>query len=163
MPEPVSPSLRRVMDGFASGSELWKISSSAQVNDNAFESSRELINETLDIKTIVVLFDNLYNKSHPIHLRGYRFWILAAGADKICEQDIDAVSLENPLRRDTASLNPYSWLLIRFIVYNPGLWTLNSANLWHIEAGLSMQFLTRAKALSKVEVPAKSNELCESL
>ena len=161
-PDLVTPSLHRTMEGFASGNKTYIPKSLFGVNKDAFDASHELVYQTTGIKTIDVLFDNHDEGSHPLHLHGHKFWVLAQGGGYVDENILENAKLENPLRRDTASLNPFSWMLIRFVADNPGMWALKSANLWHMEAGLSMQFLTRSDELSKMHLPNDHVDLCET-
>ena len=162
-PDLTSPALHRTMEGFASGNKSFVPQSLFGINKDAFDASHELIYQTSGIKTIDVLFDNHDEGSHPLHLHGHKFWVLAQGGGYVDENVIEDAKLQNPLRRDTASLNPFSWMLIRFVADNPGMWALKSANLWHMEAGLSMQFLTRTDELSKMHLPNDHVELCAAV
>ena len=162
-PDPTAPTLHRVIDGFVSGNSSFSPESSTSVNKDAFDASHELVYQTSGIKIIDVLFDNYDERSHPLHLHGHRFWILAQGGGYVDENILKTVDLKNALYRDTASLNPFSWMLIRFVADNPGIWALNSANLWDLEAGLSMQFLTRTDELLKMQLPGIHTDLCASI
>ena len=159
-PDPSAPTLHRLMDGIASGNSSFSPRSSAGINEDAFDASRELVYQTSGVRTIDVLLDNHDERSHPLHLHGHKFWILAQGGGYVDENMLETVDLKNPLYRDTASLNPFSWMLIRFVADNPGVWALSSANLWDVEAGLSMQFLTRADELAKTHLPEHHMDLC---
>jgi FtsP/CotA-like multicopper oxidase with cupredoxin domain len=66
------------------------------------------------------------------------------------------------LRRDTLTIKPYAWSLIRFVADNPGLWALHCHIAWHMEAGLLMQFMSRADVLGRTAVPADVRGLCEA-
>lgn len=162
-PELTNPALHRAMEGFASGNKSFIPKSMSRINKDAFDASNELVYQTSGVKVIDVLFDNHDEDSHPLHLHGHKFWVLAQGGGYVDENIIENAKLKNPLRRDTASLNPFSWMLIRFVADNPGMWALKSANLWHMEAGLSMQFLTRSDELSMKHLPQDHIDLCAAL
>lgn len=69
-------------------------------------------------------------------------------------------SVANSLRRDTLTIKPYAWALIRFVADNPGLWALHCHIAWHMEAGLLMQFMSRANVLKAMDVPQEIKDLC---
>jgi FtsP/CotA-like multicopper oxidase with cupredoxin domain len=107
----------------------------AFVNDAAFDISKELVVQVLGIQTIDILVSNFDDGNHPLHLHGYKYWVLAqgqgyppltrVGADINLETLAPlykALNLTNPLRRDTASVEAFGWILFRFVADNPGAW-----------------------------------------
>lgn len=175
-PNSKSPSLQRVVDGLASANETFKAAkegSTAFVNDAAFDKSRELVIQTSGIQTIDLLVSNFDDGNHPLHLHGYKYFVLAQGHGYPPMTDLqaginrpnltplyDSLDLSNPLRRDTASVEAYGWILIRLVADNPGAWALHCHISWHSEAGLLMQLVTRTDELAKLEIPAPNLELC---
>lgn len=94
-------------------------------------------------------------------------WILQTGSgpfdwknyySEIMPSKLAAV--ENSLRRDTLTIKPYAWSLIRFVADNPGLWALHCHIAWHMEAGLLMQFMSRADVLKTMSIPDDVRALC---
>jgi len=69
-------------------------------------------------------------------------------------------STANALRRDTLTVRSYDWALIRFVADNPGLWALHCHMAWHMEAGLLMQFMSRADVMRTMDVPSEVKGLC---
>ena len=59
---------------------------------------------------------------HPWHLHGHSFWIVGQGQGNYNETLIADYNLKNPLLRDTFVLQPLSWIVVRFIADNPGVW-----------------------------------------
>lgn len=175
-PDAKSPSLHRAVDGLSTLNETFQQSamvSRAFVNDQAYDISRELVIQTTGIQTIDILVSNFDDGSHPMHLHGYKYFVLAQGhgyppltsvAGGINRQNLaplyDQLDLSNPLRRDTATLEAFGWILIRLVADNPGLWTFHCHLAWHSEAGLAMQFLTRSDELAKVRIPQANLDLC---
>ncbi len=72
----------------------------------------------------------------------------------------DSPGNANALVRDTFTLIPYSWTLVRFVADNPGLWAFHCHIAWHMEAGLLMQFMSRAPVLGTSTVPQDVKDLC---
>lgn len=60
-----------------------------------------------------------------MHLHGYKFFLLARGKGFFDPSTYDTLDLTNPLRRDTAVLDAYGWMLIRFVTNNPGFWAFH--------------------------------------
>jgi FtsP/CotA-like multicopper oxidase with cupredoxin domain len=63
--------------------------------------------------------------SHPIHLHGHDFYVLAQEGDATYSSTTTTLQLTNPPRRDTAVLPASGFLVIGFITDNPGVWPLH--------------------------------------
>jgi len=93
---------------------------------------------TIDYGKIVrMIFNNRDPGEHPMHLHGYKFWVLQeaapdAGDYNAANADLNLV---NPLYRDVATVNPNSFLVIQFVADNPGLWMLHCHIDWHMNIG----------------------------
>lgn len=177
-----SPTLSRAVDGLQTGNASYSPSArqtekgsagTTFVNDVAFESGRELVIQSSAIQTIDVLVSNFDDGNHPMHLHGYKYFVLAQGHGSPPLRSVldppdranlaplyDSLDLSNPLRRDTASVEGFGWMLIRFVADNPGAWAFHCHIAWHTEAGLLMQFLTRTDLLAHVQLPEAHQALC---
>ncbi|KAK0355380.1 hypothetical protein LTR02_006161 [Friedmanniomyces endolithicus] len=175
-----SPSLLRTIDGLAEANassappaSLGDGAGTAFINDVAFHKPRESVLQTTGIQTIDILISNFDDGNHPMHLHGYKYFVLAQGhgyppmksvLDGITRENIqplyDSLDLSNPLRRDTASVEGYGWMLLRLVADNAGMWAFHCHLSWHTEAGLLMQFLTRSDELAKIGVPEANRALC---
>jgi FtsP/CotA-like multicopper oxidase with cupredoxin domain len=146
---------------------------SAFVNDRAFRANTELVIQTKSVQTIDILVSNFDDGAHPYHLHGYKFFVLAQGHGQPPLTSVGAVidreslsplyetlDLSNPLRRDTASVESYGWILLRIVADNPGQWAFHCHVSWHSEAGLLMQFLTNTDELAKMQIPQANRDLC---
>lgn len=179
------PTLQRSIAGLKSGDANFtapptpdEISTSgnvnaAFVNNRAFDSDSELVIQMKGVQTIDVLISNFDDGAHPYHLHGYKFFVLAQGhgqppltrVDAAIDREslsplYDTLDLSNPLRRDTASVEGYGWILLRVVTDNPGLWAFHCHVSWHAEAGLLMQFLTNTDELANIEMPQANRDLC---
>lgn len=173
-----SPSLQRTMDGLSAANLSFASadsSSPAFVNDVAFEMSRELVIQTNGRQTIDLLVHNFDDGAHPFHLHGYKYFVLAqghgypplvhTGADITAENIsplYNSLDMSNPLRRDTAMVEGFGWILLRIVADNPGLWVFHCHVSWHSESGLLMQFLTASDELAKLAIPAEVQNLCSA-
>lgn len=179
-PDVHSPSLLRAVDGLKQGNASFQsaaVSSPGSglsfVNDAAFDTSRELVIQTTVNQTIDILFVNQDDGNHPLHLHGHKYFILGQGKGYPARVDIQEgmtrenlapfyknLDLSNPLRRDTASVEAFGWLMIRVVTDNPGVWPLHCHVSWHTEAGLLMQLLTSTDELATMEIPEANRALC---
>lgn len=172
-----SPTLLRAIDGLNEKNASFTVQSPDRglsfVNDKAFNTKREFVIQTSGIQVIDLLIHNFDDGNHPMHLHGYKYFVLASGhgspehLDKFRGPDreniqplYDSLDLSNPLRRDTASVEAYGWLLLRFVADNPGAWAFHCHVAWHTEAGLLMQFLTRTDRLAGTVLPDEHTALC---
>lgn len=182
---PTLPTLQRSIDGLSSGNASFKAmpspaktirrgdTSTAFVNDRAFHADKELVIQTTGVQTIDILISNFDDGAHPYHLHGYKFFVLAQGhgqpplttvgaaIDRESLQPLyDTLGFTNPLRRDTASVEGYGWILLRVVTDNPGQWAFHCHVSWHAEAGLLMQFLTNTDQLANMQVAQANKDLC---
>ncbi|KAL5872427.1 hypothetical protein ACKVWC_008059 [Pyricularia oryzae] len=118
-------------------------------------------------EVVDLLVYSLDDGSHPFHLHGHDFWIMATGDsgfdwNKYNSEIMSSTgdSLANVTKRDTLTIKPYAWALIRFVADNPGLWAFHCHMSWHMEAGLMMQFMSGAKGLEKLHIPDDVANLC---
>lgn len=80
---------------------------------------------------------------HSWHLHGHYFWQVGQGFGnydpKIHDKDFNLV---NPVRRDTLTIWPISWVAIRFIADNPGVWGFHCHMSSHLVMGMGIQIVT---------------------
>ncbi|KAK4194378.1 multicopper oxidase-domain-containing protein [Triangularia verruculosa] len=79
--------------------------------------------------------------SHPIHLHGHDFWILAAEPSVTFNGDTSKFNTKNPSRRDVGVLPGNGYLAIAFELDNPGAWLVHCHIAWHASQGLSLEFV----------------------
>jgi hypothetical protein len=81
-----------------------------------------------------------FNVTHPIHLHGHDFVVLAQGEGSFDPSSMPIVT-ENPTRRDVALLPGDGYLVIAFKLDNPGVWLLHCHIAWHASQGLGLLVL----------------------
>jgi FtsP/CotA-like multicopper oxidase with cupredoxin domain len=156
-----SPSLHRVVGGLRVENTTLHLDSDG-LNSAAFESKHELVIQHSGIKVVDLIIQNMDEGSHPMHLHGHKFWVLGQGHAYFPGYDKLQTELSNPLRRDTAAVEGFGWMLIRFVTDNPGMWTFHCHMAWHGEAGLAMQFLSQPEVMATWDVPDANLRLCEA-
>ncbi|KAF2134508.1 multicopper oxidase [Dothidotthia symphoricarpi CBS 119687] len=79
---------------------------------------------------------------HPIHLHGHDFYVLAQAESATWNASVP-LNLNNPPRRDVATLPASGYLVIAFLTDNPGAWLMHCHIGWHVAEGLALQFIER--------------------
>jgi FtsP/CotA-like multicopper oxidase with cupredoxin domain len=134
----------------------------AGIDTGLFDFKHQFVYRTTGTPTIDILIQNFDDGTHPFHLHGYKFWVLAEGHGypPPTPELHASLNLTNPLRRDTASVEAYGWMLIRFVADNPGVWAFHCHIGWHAEAGLMMVFATRMEDMEGAEQAREVGKLC---
>ncbi|KAI0092237.1 multicopper oxidase 2A [Irpex rosettiformis] len=111
------------------------------------------------IEVVDLIIDNLDDGDHPFHLHGHRPWIMGTGAGRYQGQ---ALNSTNPLRRDTMVIPAYSYMVLRFITDNPGLWAFHCHLVWHMAAGLLMQINSLPTKAGQLDIPQVIIDQCNA-
>jgi len=84
------------------------------------------------------VFQNFDEDEHPIHLHGFKFWVLHQGKPDAGPYNAynDHLNLEHPVYRDVATVNANSSLVLQVWTNNPGIWFFHCHNDWHMNIGL---------------------------
>jgi FtsP/CotA-like multicopper oxidase with cupredoxin domain len=161
------PSLSQAISGLRSGNPSWK---APGVITASFSPNQYVLSMPSEQRVIDILILNFDDGSHPFHLHGHPFWIMAEANYLYFPWDSDLYSKlnsstsnvynRNPVRRDTVTIGAYSWALVRFRNNNPGMWALHCHNVWHLQAGMMAQLLTRSEDVEKWVVPESVQKLC---
>jgi FtsP/CotA-like multicopper oxidase with cupredoxin domain len=167
------PTLHRVLDGLQQNNESFAIEG---VNTVAFDAKSELVISSNKLETVDIILQNMDENSHPFHLHGTQMWELGAGhgyfpgyeqlgllpEGKGLLDPANTTVINNPLKRDTITAEGYGWVLLRFTADNPGVWLFHCHVIWHSEAGMGMQFVSRADDLRGLKIPDEARKLCEA-
>ncbi|ODA78303.1 hypothetical protein RJ55_05684 [Drechmeria coniospora] len=160
------PSLHRFLDA---STDSQTVAEPFGINRRAFDQHGELVMQTHGIRTVDISINNFDDGAHPFHLHGHKFFVLAQEKSGYPPRAKDFPAYlaarggvpENPLRRDTVTVEPYAWVIIRVVLDNPGLWALHCHNMWHAEAGMSMQLLVRSDTVKGWKVDPQQRSMCE--
>ncbi|KAI0474966.1 putative multicopper oxidase [Xylariaceae sp. FL0804] len=106
--------------------------------------------------------------SHPVHLHGHDFWVLAqeanatyrAAGDGNEEEEETKLALTNPPRRDVAMLPANGYLVIGFVTDNPGTWLMHCHIGWHASQGLALQIVEREPEIPETCDSARLDSVC---
>ena len=88
-------------------------------------------------------------EQHPFHLHGQHFWVLGAAVGNWTEEGATAaMNLVDPPRRDTLTLPPGGYAVLRFVAANPGTWPLHCHILAHQTMGQMMLLVVAPEAVT---------------
>lgn len=91
--------------------------------------------------------------THPIHLHGHDFVILAQSNTTFNSSALTP-NLDNPARRDVAMLPANGYLFIAFQVDNPGAWLMHCHIAFHASSGLALQYIEQPKKIKPLMTKA---------
>lgn len=129
-------------------------------NDLGFSNSSGVIELPFKDKWVYLFIQNTL-VTHPIHLHGHDFSILAQGQPGPGKPQWDgSIITQNPPRRDTAVLAGSGWLFIAFQTNNPGAWLMHCHIGWHVDEGLALQFIERQDEIRDLVDYTPFNENC---
>ncbi|KAM3484801.1 hypothetical protein MY8738_001920 [Beauveria namnaoensis] len=163
------PSLHRYLDNINAGGadSSGNRSAAMRISDTVFDPARDYVLETTGTRTIDLVINNFDDGAHPFHLHGHKFYVLIQGETGYPPEAHELPSylsqhdmLDNPLRRDTVTVEGYGWVVLRVVLDNPGLWTFHCHNTWHAESGMVMQFLVGSDQVRSWTVDDEQRELC---
>ncbi|KAK4220959.1 multicopper oxidase-domain-containing protein [Podospora fimiseda] len=97
-------------------------------------------------QVLVIQDASMIGISHPIHLHGHDFWVLAQETGMF-NGSTSGFNTANPSRRDTATLPDNGYLAIAFLLDNPGAWLVHCHIAWHASQGLSLEFVESQDAI----------------
>lgn len=112
---------------------------------DSFPRSSAVIDLPKANKWVFLVIETQFDASHPLHLHGHDFAILAQGRGHYDPSTV--VFSPNPPWRDTAMLPALGHLVIAFLTDNPGAWLLHCHMGWHSSEGFALQFLERGDEL----------------
>lgn len=120
---------------------LWENPTLKQVYNNQmnFTNSSGVIELPFKDEWIYLMINTPRAITHPIHLHGHDFSILAQGINPWN----GSMLTKNPPRRDTVMLPSNGYLLLAWQTNNPGAWLMHCHIGWHIEEGFALQFIER--------------------
>ncbi|EAL19726.1 hypothetical protein CNBG3540 [Cryptococcus deneoformans B-3501A] len=91
-----------------------------------------------DIGAGNIIINNLDAQiGHPYHIHGNEFQVIGRGFGALTLDDLSNIEfiLDNPLRKDTIWMQGGSWLVLRIITDNPGVWACHCHIGWHLAKG----------------------------
>lgn len=134
-------------------------------NEQTYNEHQYILNFDKRGMIVDLLINNFDDGSHPFHLHGYKFWVLAnqnSGSfyPSFYESHPEKLDLTNPILRDTVNVPPFGFAVLRFVVDNPGVFPFHCHIGWHIEAGLLLQVNALQSEWMKQEYNPQWADMC---
>jgi hypothetical protein len=116
-----------------------------------------------------IIINNLDDDSHPFHLHGYSFYVVAShhtergwGSYSPYAKTGDAsirpqINRAGPLKKDTVNVPSKGYVVLRFEADNPGIWMFHCHVLFHMASGMTMGLSVSAKEERTAMDPDKGN------
>jgi FtsP/CotA-like multicopper oxidase with cupredoxin domain len=134
-------------------------------NQQTYNNHQYMLN--FDDRGMIVdfLINNFDDGSHPFHLHGYKYWVLANSDSgsfypNFYEDHPEKLDLTNPVLRDTVGVAPFGFAVLRFVVDNPGVFPFHCHIGWHIEAGLLLQVNALQSEWMKQDYNPQWKQMC---
>ena len=151
------PTLNTVVPALHAGNGMFNVTGVTP----SYGLSNQYIIDIPSTQVVDILLTNFDDGSHPFHLHGHTFWVMASSQEQYFPwNSYGALNTTNPLRRDTVVVDAFGWVLIRFVADNPGMWAFHCHIAWHLEAGLMMQFQMRNDLMKDWVLPEDVLGLC---
>ncbi|EMR64497.1 putative iron transport multicopper oxidase fet3 protein [Eutypa lata UCREL1] len=132
------------------------------VNAAAYGQVNPFIVEYGDVVEIVV--NNHDIAIHPFHLHGHKFQVMERPASNTGNwSGTTDESNSSPPRKDTISIRPQSYAVLRIVANNPGVWLFHCHIEWHVEMGLTATLIEAPDRLADFEIPPDHLDLCRAM
>ncbi|MBA0561936.1 hypothetical protein Golob_018727 [Gossypium lobatum] len=108
------------------------------------DSGTKLVSLNYNTSVELVMQDTsiLGAESHPLHLHGFNFFVLAQGIGNFDpKRDPAKFNLVDPAERNTVGVPSGGWVAIRFLADNPGVWFMHCHLEVHTSWGLKMAWV----------------------
>ncbi len=109
--------------------------------------------------------DAIFLASHPMHLHGHDFWVLAEGQGV---WDGKIMNPQNPQRRDTQQIASHytdttpTYTVLQWVQDNPGVWPFHCHVAWHLSAGMYINIMESPADMEKFQVPDDVLGTCDT-
>ncbi|KAG8526155.1 uncharacterized protein KY384_000148 [Bacidia gigantensis] len=112
--------------------------------------------------SVRIIFRNLDNATHPMHLHGHNFNVLAEG---VGVWDGKVKHIENTQRRDSQMLQAGgpdvpSYLVVQYETDNPGVWPFHCHIAWHVSAGFYINVMEQTEKIKQKTLPQSIGQTC---
>lgn len=107
-----------------------------------------------------IIVNQLDNAPHPFHLHGRPVSIVARGHGFLNSTEGIELNLSNPTRRDTFTIGPKSWVVLRLPLDSPGVWAFHCHIGWHLSVGKMAAVVVRPDLVRGIPQPEDWASLC---
>lgn len=118
-------------------------------------------------QVIEIVINNDDTGKHPFHLHGHVFQAVYRSASNAGFYDptnttVTSAFKTTPMRRDTFTVEPQGFFVVRFRADNPGIWLFHCHIEWHIDSGLVATMVEAPLVLQEtLVIPEDHYAACE--
>ncbi|EEB09470.1 iron transport multicopper oxidase Fio1 [Schizosaccharomyces japonicus yFS275] len=114
------------------------------------------------LQVIDIIVNNYDTGIHPFHMHGHVFEVLERGEEDAGVYDFSVQHnySTNPVRRDTVDIWPTSYVVIRMIANNPGVWVFHCHIEWHMDSGLVATLVEAPELVPQIASPDYVRQQC---
>lgn len=127
-------------------------------NDTTYAASNAVLELPNANEWVYIVIETTLGVTHPIHLHGHDFFILAQGTGTYSSASLN---LANPPRRDTAMLPASGYLALAFETNNPGAWLMHCHIGWHTVEGFALQFIEQYDEIAAITNATALKSTCD--
>jgi iron transport multicopper oxidase len=112
-------------------------------------------------EVVEIVINNLDEAIHPFHLHGHQFQIVehpASGAGKWSGSTSAAKAI--PPTRDVLTVHGNSYVVLRIVADNPGVFLIHCHIEWHVEMGSSATLIEAPEKLHGYPIPQDHIDAC---
>ncbi|WOO78380.1 Laccase-2 [Vanrija pseudolonga] len=116
---------------------LAQLERGLDLNNSAHAHTAHFVFPTVGAVDIIINQEDTAPFAHPFHLHGRPFMLVGRGKGIMTPELLHTVQLntQNPLRRDTVTIDHESWAVLRLITDTPGVWPIHCHIGWHLAVG----------------------------
>ncbi|AEO62279.1 multicopper oxidase like protein [Thermothielavioides terrestris NRRL 8126] len=113
-------------------------------------------------QTVQIVVNNIDTATHPFHLHGHHFQLLARPSSGVGTwPGHEGNYVSTPPMRDTVTVMPNSYAVLRFRADNPGVWLFHCHIEWHVEMGLTATIIEAPDRLRNLTFPDDHIDVCK--
>ncbi|POY71092.1 hypothetical protein BMF94_5849 [Rhodotorula taiwanensis] len=117
---------------------------------------------TTGLEVIDLVIQNIQGADHPFHLHNTPMYVLSSGPGLITPEQASRLqhNLTNPLRRDTITVAPGTYQVVRLITDVPGVSLLHCHIVFHQVQGLLGVIVSQPDRIRQFQIPQDNLDLC---
>ncbi|KAK9460705.1 Cupredoxin [Lipomyces oligophaga] len=117
-------------------------------------------------QVIELVIHNPDESAHPFHLHGFEMYLVRTHSARIGvgawkEDYANLYNLTDVVPRDTITVPRLGHAVVRFVADHPGFWAFHCHILWHLRAGMMMQFAVGVEHLQHDMVNQVMKDHCK--
>ncbi|GAP83150.2 putative iron transport multicopper oxidase FET3 [Rosellinia necatrix] len=113
-------------------------------------------------EVLEIVINNRDAAIHPFHLHGHQFQVIERPRSNAGNWTGTKLVPATPVRRDTVAVFANSYVVLRIVADNPGVFLLHCHIEWHVEMGLSATLIEAPERLVNYTIPQDHINVCNA-